>query len=393
MNLKAIGALVVFVITVIAGFHLFVRSQSVYEYKRTPFQYAFPVSNQDDANNRIEVLRALLTQKSSPLVMTEMAQALLKRGRQTGSSADYDEAEKLARQALKESADAFPAHVLLVEILQHRHEFEEAASIIEKYRGTHGNDTSFLDLATRLALARGNHASAEKDAKQLAELLPRSGSFTLLAQVFEAQGQIAKAEHAYRNAFALEDVGSVTGAAYLRALYGRFLLRRNQVNEARVLIEEGLRLHSNSTFLVELKADLDFTRGHYRDAEKVYLSVFDISEDPFYLIKAAKSRKKAGNKKEAVSLLNQTLDIVKASDATSEAGQYNYDAALALVEREQKGDLQKALPLIEEELKNRSTIELIALKIRTLRGLGQSAEAQKILDGHRAQIISRPDLF
>lgn len=370
------------------------KPSSLRSLKQPPYQYVFPIDQLEEKSERIDTLReALKSQKDSLVAMTELAQALLKRARETNSSNDYKEAEALAEQIIKFSTKPLQAELIRIEALQHRHEFREAELILATLLKLKPDETSLLDLSTRLALARGQYDLALSSAKRLTEVLPRSGSYAMLAQVYEAIGDTKAAESSYRHAFQIEDLADVSGSAYLRALYGRFYLRRGHPAEAAVLISEGLRLRPKSPFLIALEADVAFASQDYTKAEKIYFAAFDLSPSPIFLLKAAKSRAHEGKKEKALELVDQTIELIETSSNQAGGKQYNLELASALIERERKSDLISALALIEEELHSRTNAELLALKVKTLRAINKPKEADAIFNANRAQLSARPDLF
>lgn len=205
------------------------------------------------------------------LDLAALAATYLKKARVTGGGTWY----LLAEQAAQRSLAALPVYnsgplLTLAEVAQARHDFERALKLLEQVSKSQPGNPAAISVRANVYLATGQIPQAAQDVQGLVKRMADPTNLTLQALVLEVQGQDQQAVVAFHKALALEEPDSPFGSARIRTLLGRHYARRGQLELARGLYQEALRIAPNYPQARLLLADLESRQGDYRAAEANY---------------------------------------------------------------------------------------------------------------------------
>src|SRR5204863_6270012 len=190
---------------------------------------------------------------ASPFEMAELAELYAQRG-------DQDAAEALANRSLAVLRAPNPALLVLAKLANTRHDFRGAIALAREHLPQSRTAGAYRVIATA-QLAMGELVAASEAAETAVALSPDSGSYLMRALVMQAQGRDAEAGFDFTRAAATEQPGSPAEAARLRALWGRFLMRRGELAEAALLFDEALRIAPELPLALALRGELRLRTG------------------------------------------------------------------------------------------------------------------------------------
>jgi len=336
--------------------------------------YRFPlVAEEGRAEAAVAFYRARVeTLPGSALDRAELAASYFSLGRR-GDPRWFERAEVEARESLRLlPVSNLTAELVLAELDQARHRFEESLARAERILRQDPDHEGALALSLESRLAFGRTAEALRDADRLAQAAPSRGAFALRALAREQAGRAEAALADFRRAYAAEDLGDLEGAAWLRALWGRFHLRRGELRLARGLLREALRLRPESALGLGLMGELEAKRGRWREADRYFSEAYRVSGLPLYLAAQAKARRALDDRAGAEALWERAEASLRASLAAGEFG-HRRELAELLLARGRDRELPEALSLAQEEWKLRRDPQtasvLIQAHAKTLRAL------------------------
>lgn len=327
--------------------------------------YRFPVISEKGSSEaaaafyraRVEAL------PRSSLDRADLAASYLSLGRR-GDPRWFERAEAEARESLRLLPVSNPtAELVLAELDQARHRFEESLARAEGILRQDPDHEGALALSVESRLALGRTAEALRDADRLVRAAPGRGAFALRALAWEQAGRAEAALADFRRAYAAEDLGDLEGAARLRALWGRFHLRRGELRAARGLLREALRLRPESALSLGLTGELEAKRGRWREADRYFSEAYRVSGLPLYLAAQARARRALDDRAGAEALWERAEASLRSSLAAGEFG-HRRELAELLLERGRDRELPEALALAREEWKLRrdpQTASVLAL--------------------------------
>ena len=268
----------------------------------------------------------------------------------------YDVAEEKARESLKRlPVFNLPAKAVLAQAAQARHRFEECIKWCGEILRERPRQPDAMSLLVTANLATGRVQEAARWADELVERLPSVGSYSQLALALEATGREREAEHAFKKAIALEDVGEMEASSRARTWWARFLLRRGRPEVARGLLVEAIRIHPENAMAHGLLAQVE---EHQVDASRHLSEAYRLSGDATWLVRKAR----LANDK---ALLESALPLLDHSRPRAEA----------LLELGRK---EEALALLEVEVKTRRDWETLRALGRAYAACGRPQEALKV---------------
>ncbi len=222
------------------------------------------------------------------------------------------------------------------------------------------------------------------------------GAYTLRALVNIAQGQDEAAIEDFQQALALEEPEEVGSSVWTRTLLARFYASRGELNEAKQLYQEALRILPRSPLGLTQLAQLETRLGNYRKAEKLYSQVFVSRDYPnvwdhVALEGMAEVEVLRGNRVEAEALWEKAEVLFRQHQDLSTFG-HRRELARLLLSRGREKDLPEALTLIEADLQMRRDVETLDTYAWVLTRLNRWQDAQAVLKkaiatGQRSAVI------
>lgn len=318
-------------------------------------RYRFEVQAIDpraELDSTIKALEARLN-PTQGLDLAELADVYFRRAQLTGDSKDYQRAGELAQQSLAILPTPNSAALTLAKLANAKHEFHEALRIAYEYKK---KSVSVPTVRATAFLALGDLGSANLEANRAIAIKPDPNTYLMRALVLIAQGRDREAAVDFLSAARLEDHGDQQGAARLRTLWGRFLLRRGEREAAAMLFDEALRIAPDFTLAQALRGELLLRSGQPREAARTFEQAFAASRQVRYLIDQARALEVDGDATNAEAIRRQVEGIVRAELAEGGFG-HRLDLVEVLVDRGSTPALTEAINLAREEVRQRPSAE------------------------------------
>jgi tetratricopeptide (TPR) repeat protein len=321
---------------------------------------------------------------NSSLERTALAQTYLKLAKATGDTHWYLQAEQAAQ--LSRSQLPFNntgATLVLAKVAEAKHDFQTSVTLAQEVLATEPQNETALGLLVTSYLAQGKLAQAELIATQLVEQIPTLGTYTLSALVTTARGKDELAAQQFQSAIAAEEPGEQGSSAYVRIVYGRFLMERHQLGQARTLLKEAQRIAPQDPAALVSLAKLETRAGHYQRAEALYEQVFQSKGlanvfDHTALAGLAELRSLQGDHEGARHWWNQAEASLRSHPELATFG-HQRELAQVLLARGNPQDRPEALRLMQMEVKIRRDAPTLNTLAWALTTNGQWQTAQSIL--------------
>jgi tetratricopeptide (TPR) repeat protein len=337
------------------------------------YRYSIDAASDAEAQaaDAIAALEARVQAMPSPFDDAELAELYFRRAQQDGEPADYQLAEARARRSLDALASPNPAVLTLARLADARHDFRAAIELAHRH---HGRAAGARILLATAHLALGELAEAGDDADAALAIKPDTAGYLMRALVRQAQGRDAEAGADFARAARVEEPADLQGAARLRALWGRFLLRRGELAGAGMLFDEALRITPGFALALAYRGELALRSGHATDAARLFEQAFIASRQVRYLIDQARAQELAGDLTGADALRAQVEAIVRGELGEGGLG-HRLDLAEVLVDRGRAAELPEAVALAREEVARRKSFEARFQLARALARAGAPDEA------------------
>jgi tetratricopeptide (TPR) repeat protein len=341
--------------------------------KSNPYAYPFAASLETRARTRTALFAQEIAfyqtrvnnNPSDGLDLVALAGAYLSKARVTGENAWF----VLAEQAAQRSLAALPvynsgAQLVLAEVLQAKHDFAAALTIIADVLKSEPRNASALALRSSIYLALGDLALAIQDANTIGSSLPSIGALVLKASILEAQNKVLEAEQVFAQALTLEDADDVFASARTRALFGRFWSRQGNLIKATQLLKESLRIAPNYPLAALHLAQLELKNKNWDKAKVHFQSLRGVQGSPSTYDHAAllglAQVSTATAKADAAALWQEAIAQLRLEVKEGAFG-HRRELAKALLERGQNTDLPEAYSNAKQELKIRHDTETKAV--------------------------------
>ena len=345
--------------------------------------YRFEVQKVDpraELDSTISALEARLN-RTQGLELAELSDVYFRRAQLTGDKQDYDRSGELAQQSLAILPTPNSAALTLAKLANAKHEFHEALKIAYEYKK---RSVVVPTVRATAFLALGDLTSAAAEANRAIAIKPDTNTFLMRALVLIAQGRDREAAMDFRAAARAEDHGDQQGAARLRTLWGRFLLRRGERTAAGMLFDEALRIAPDFTLAQALRGELLLRSGQAREAARTFEQAFAASRQVRYLIDQARALEVDGDLTNAEAIRKQVEGIVRAELAEGGFG-HRLDLVEVLVDRGNTVGLTEAINLAREEVRQRPSAESRFQLARAYARTGATEQAYLEMQGTLAQ--------
>jgi Tfp pilus assembly protein PilF len=342
------------------------------------YRYSIDAASDAEAQaaEAIAALEARVQAMPSPFDDAELAELYFRRAQQDGDPADYQLAEARARRSLDALASPNPAVLTLAKLADARHDFRAAIELAHRHTGRAAGARILLATAH---LALGELAEAGDEADAALAIKPDTAGYLMRALVRQAQGRDAEAGADFARAARVEEPGDVQGAARLRALWGRFLLRRGQGAGAARVLDEALRIAPGCALAIAMSGELALRTGHPGEAARRFEQAFIASRQVRYLIDQARATQLAGDATAAGVLRDQVERLVRGELGAGGLG-HRLDLAEVLVDRGRPTDLAEAVALARDEVARRASWEA---RLQLARALARSRARSDADDAER----------
>jgi len=342
-------------------------------------RYRYPLLPASDARaeaaEAIPALEARVRAMPSPFDDAALAELYFRRAQDDGDQADYQLAEARARRSLDALASPNPAVLTLAKLADARHDFRAAIELARRHTGRSAGARIIIATAH---LALGELAEADAAAGAALAIKPDTGGYLMRALVRQAQGRDAEAEADFAHAARAEEPGDLQGAARLRALWGRFLIRRGEAAGAARVLDEALRIAPGFALATAMTGELALRTGRPADAARRFEQAFIASRQVRYLIDQARAAELAGGALAGLAgaLRDQVEHVVRGELGAGGLG-HRLDLAEVLTDRGRPADLAEAVALAREEVARRGSYDARFQLARALARSGGRDEAER----------------
>jgi tetratricopeptide (TPR) repeat protein len=166
----------------------------------------------------------------------------------------------------------------------------------------------------------------------------------------------------------------------MRAMWGRFLLRRGELAGAEALFAEALRIAPDLPFAQAQRAELLLRTGKAKEAAALFEAAFASSRQVRYLMDQARALELAGDKVNADTLRAQVETIVRGELGENGLG-HRLDLVETLIDRGSSTRIAEAVKLAREEVAKRPSAEARYQLARALAGSGAVEDAAREIQG------------
>lgn len=324
-----------------------------------------------DTASTIVALEARVHDMASPFDYAELADLYFTRAKLDGDAQSYQTAEAMAQRSLAILPTPNPAVLTLAKLADVRHDFRAAIELAHRHKARSAGAQIILATAQ---LALGELTAAGEAAQAALAIKPDTTGYLTRALVMQAQGRDAEAAFDFANAARVEQPGDLQGSAHLRALWGRFLLRRGELPGAGQLFDEALRIVPGFALALAYRGELALRTGHPGDAARWFEQAFVTSRQVRYLIDQARAQELGGDLAAADALRTQVEAIVRGELGEGGLG-HRLDLAEILIDRGGPAATAEAVGLARDEVSRRASFEARFQLARALTRAGARDEA------------------
>jgi tetratricopeptide (TPR) repeat protein len=329
-------------------------------------RYRFSTAVEDDRAT-IAALEARIRTVESPMEMAELADYYLRRN-------EHARADELTRRSLAILRTPNPALLVRAKLANATHDFRGAIAMAREALAHKRTAGAYQVIATA-DLALGDLVGAGEAADTALAIKPDSGAYFTRALVEQAQGRDAEAGFDFAHAAASEDQGAPAEAARLRALWGRFLMRRGELVDAASLYTEALRIIPAQPLATALRGELALRTGDFKKARQLFERAFAHSGQLRYLIDQARAVALAGD--DAKPLRTQLARMLR-----DEGPGHRLELVEVLLDL---GEAKEALAIARSELDARPSVDV---RFQLARALARTSDIDGALSQVRAALAT-----
>jgi tetratricopeptide (TPR) repeat protein len=327
----------------------------------------------------------------SALDLSELASAYFQQGHLSGDPTWYDKAEEAAKHSLKLLPSPNFSGLTLAKIADAKHDFPGAIRLAEEIMKTQPTQGA-LGVLVSSHLALGDLTEAARYADQGVDFKPETSAYLMRALVLAAQGREEEAEFDFQRAAAVEDIGNYYESARLRALWGRFLARHGQYEDADFLFGESLSILPGNHLALALRGEMEMQRGNYPLAQKYLMDGFTASKQLRYLIHYARAKALGGDAKAAAEVRTMAEKLVRDELKSGRFG-HRLELVELLLDKGQSKDVREAAATAKEEIKVRRSAEAYYFLARSLFAAGETESAIEPIRAALRTGVKDPEYF
>jgi len=322
----------------------------------------------------------------------QLAGLYLQRARASGSFADYERAERVARQSLSlRTAHNGQTFSLLASALLARHDFVGALRVAQRADSVEPGNTNHLALMGEIELELGNYDAA---ARHFSLLHFDSDQFTVAARVErwrEVTGHADAARRLLRSAISRVDRRDdlpKEQVAWFHYRLGELDLRTGQLDSAEASFRRGLAVFPDDYRILGGLARLASARQQWRQAIDYGNQAVAIQLDPATLGVISDAFLAVGDTAQAA----QYARAMTAS-ALEQPGPIHRAWGLFILDHGSSHDAERVLAKTREELRTRHDVYGYDLLAWALHRRGRDAEARSAMEKALAQHTEDPNLL
>ena len=302
----------------------------------------------------------------------QLADALLRRARQSGDLAAYQRAASVLDEslAIRPTANS-DALVLRGQLLVELHDFEAALALAERAIAAEPGEPAAYAVRVDALSGLGRYEEALTGAQKLAERAPGLATRGRLAFLYERFGDLRAAEATWIAAIEIDTMLRPEDSAWARVQLGHFYRESGRPQAAERWYEQALELLPHYVHAQAGLAGLAAAEGDLQRAIGLYAGVVERAPSIEYAAAFGDALSAAGREAEAAD----QYALIDAIDALQRASGIRTDLALAVFLANHRRDLTTALDHATAAYMARPSIEAADTLAWALHQLGRSAEA------------------
>ena len=326
------------------------------------YRYSIALPGGGNESDLFHYRQKVKAQPDSASDWASLAAALRKEGKRSGYVSHLEEAGAAAEKSIAILPHFNPsARIVLGQLAQDRHDFQAALAIADQILRENPGNPQAISIKVTSNLALGRIEAARRDSADLIRQFPGLASLTMGALIELEAGHETEALAAFERAIRSEDFGDREGSAWVRSLLGRHHLRKGNLNVARLLLGEALRIKPNYPLAMGLLAELETKEGNISEAERLYREAYRILPEPSFRVDLGAALAGAGRRAEAEALWAEAETLMRSDLETNPYG-HRGEMVHLLLNRADPADFPEAIRLAEAEAQirqNRETLETL----------------------------------
>ncbi len=390
MKLKSLYLFLTLTLVATPGF-FFLKHEIPYKYQ---FQAVNKKHDQVELSQTISFYKKRLERNSTGYQdMGILAGLYLKSAKASGVEEYYEKAENLALESIKEMPFYnLQSRLVLADLYQSRHQFKEAIDMADIILKQKAHYPKALSIIVKCNLALGNLIEGQRIVDELIAVTPDQNAFILKATLLELQNRKSEALWNFEHALALDESENPEEAAYARVIFARFMSGVDKIKEARILLNESLRIDLQSSLALDQLGELYEKEHLYKEAIEYYKDAYKISSQLSFLFKEARVRLLNGEKVVGIELLSQTEELVR-SEVTNKKSSHLNELTKILLLKGSKQDNAEALFLAQKESVLRRNPETLTLLAESYLRNNHPIEARQVVSEMLAKNIYNEEIL
>lgn len=302
----------------------------------------------------------------------KLADAYIRRARQTGDVGDYDRAEAALTASLESlPTENYEALVQLSLVYGAQHEFADALTLAERAVALRPGKPFGYAVLGDAQLALGKYEEGAESYNTMTGMAPGLASFSRFAYLLELRGDLEGAELMWRNAVRIDGGRLPENSAWARVQLGHFYFKTGDLRAAETAYNHALEAVPTYVHALAGLANVRAARSEYDEAVALYGDVVARYPTPEYVIAFGDILQVAGRVEEAA----RQYALVDAIDQLYKANGINTDLQMALFFADHDVRLDEALLQARAVYEDRPSIQAADALAWALYKRGRHAEA------------------
>jgi tetratricopeptide (TPR) repeat protein len=326
------------------------------------------------AELRIEAVHnALQNEPSRYQSYDELAEAFVRRARETGDKSYYEQAHQAIENSLKLKPDNFEAEQARVDLLLSEHKFGDALEEAQALNHRMPDAILVWGYMAESHAALGEYQKAEQAAQWMMDLRPGNiPAYLTGATLREDWGDIDGAEEFFSKALQQTPPFETEETAWILTRIGRLLRRSGRTEDAAAQLQKALKAFPDYYLSLEELAEVRMAEHRYADAVELLEKRNRTFPTPLSQLLAAQAYERSDRPADAAQMYAKFEQ-----DARTQAGlsdNYNVDLIAYYVEHAHQP--REALRIARLEMENRHDVWTLDAYAWALYANGQYAEAR-----------------
>jgi tetratricopeptide (TPR) repeat protein len=283
----------------------------------------------------------------------ELANALIRRARETANPSYLVEADGALTEGMKRDSNDFQLLRTKVVLLLSKHEFVQARDLASILNRRIPDDVMTYGYLARADIALGNYPEAETNAQWMMNMRPNNTPALLVGAELrvlfgDAHGAIEFLNRAYSQSSPLE----VEDQAWIANRIASIQIESGQDEEAAQTLARANELFPHYPYTMENLARVRMKQNRPSDAVQLLVEAASADHDPHVLFELAKAREAAGQLAEARATYADFERLVSLPGSETDTARID----LILMYAERNADAPKALALARQEIAKKQDV-------------------------------------